>query len=81
MYVKRTKTSETFIAPEQFDDYSKKGYVIFMTRPTAFGTYKAIKVELISEEQMEAPNNYAPKEDQVRSLKPLVGFWNLMFRA
>jgi hypothetical protein len=81
MYVKRTKTSETFISPEQFDDYTRRGYVIFMTKPTAFGTYKAIKVEMITEEQIEVPITYTSTESTVRNFKPRVGFWNFMFRA
>jgi hypothetical protein len=47
MNTKKTITTETFIRPEQFDEYAKQGFVIFMERPTAFGTYKAIKIELI----------------------------------
>lgn len=49
MNTKKTKTTETFIRPEQFEEYTKKGFVVFMERPTAFGTYKAIKIELVSE--------------------------------
>jgi len=44
---KKTKTTETFIKPEQFDEYIKRGYVVFIERPTAFGTFKAIKIELV----------------------------------
>jgi hypothetical protein len=47
MNTKKTITIETFIRPEQFEEYSKRGYVIFMERPTAFGTYKAIKIEFL----------------------------------
>lgn len=46
---KKTKTTETFIHPTQFDEYTKKGFVVFMERPTAFGTYKAIKIELVTQ--------------------------------
>jgi hypothetical protein len=47
MNTKKTKTIETFIRPEQFDEYTKLGFVVFIERPTAFGTYKAIKIELV----------------------------------
>ena len=47
MNTKKRITTETFIGPEQFEEYTKRGYVIFMERPTAFGTYKAIKIEFI----------------------------------
>ena len=46
---KKTKTIETFILPDQFEEYTKRGFVVFMERPTAFGTYKAIKIEVVSE--------------------------------
>lgn len=49
MSIKRTKTTETFILPEQFDEYTKRGFVVFLERPTAFGTYKAIKIEFVKE--------------------------------
>lgn len=48
MNSKRTKTTETFIRPEQFEEYTTKGFVVFMEHPTAFGTYKAIKIELVA---------------------------------
>lgn len=48
MNIKKTKTIETFISPEQFEEYTRQGFVVFMERPTAFGTYKAIKIELIN---------------------------------
>lgn len=44
---KKTKTTETFIRPEQFEEYTNKGFVVFTERPTAFGTFKAIKIELV----------------------------------
>ena len=47
MNTKKTKTTETFISPEQFEEYTKRGFVVFMERPTAFGTYRAIKIELV----------------------------------
>ncbi len=47
MSTKKTKTTETFIRPEQFDEYIAKGFVVFTERPTAFGTFKAIKIELV----------------------------------
>lgn len=46
---KKTKTTETFILPEQFEEYTQRGFVVFMERPTAFGTYKAIKIEFVKE--------------------------------
>ncbi|MDB5248197.1 MAG: hypothetical protein JWQ40_2591 [Segetibacter sp.] len=48
MNTKKTKTTETFIRPEQFEEYTKRGFVVFIERPTAFGTFKAIKIEFIS---------------------------------
>lgn len=48
MRSKKTKTTETFIRPEQFEEYKTKGFVVFMEHPTAFGTYKAIKIELVT---------------------------------
>ncbi len=49
MQTRKTKTTETFILPEQFEEYTKKGFIIFMERPTAFGTYKAVKIEFTGE--------------------------------
>jgi hypothetical protein len=48
MTTKKTKTNETFIRPEQFEEYIKRGFVVFIERPTAFGTFKAIKIELVA---------------------------------
>lgn len=48
MNTKKTKTTETFIKPEQFDEYTKRGFVVFITCPTAFGTYKAVKIEVVN---------------------------------
>ena len=48
MKSKKTQTTETFIKPEQFEEFTRMGFVIFMERPTAFGTYKAIKIELVT---------------------------------
>ena len=48
MNSKKTKTTETFIRPEQFEEYTKLGFIVFMERPTAFGTFKAIKIELVT---------------------------------
>lgn len=45
---KKTKTTETFIRPKQFEEYTNKGFVVFTERPTAFGTFKAIKIELVA---------------------------------
>ena len=47
MNTKKTKTTETFIRPQQFAEYTKRGFVVSMERTTAFGTYKAIKIELL----------------------------------
>lgn len=47
MSSKKTKTTETFISPEQFEEYNKRGFVVFMEHQTAFGTYKAVKIELV----------------------------------
>ncbi len=49
MSTKKTKTTQRFILPEQFEEYTKRGFVVFMERATAFGTYKAIKIELVAE--------------------------------
>ncbi len=49
MSTKKTKTTQTFILPEQFEEYTKRRFVVFMERATAFGTYKAIKIELVAE--------------------------------
>lgn len=48
MSTKRTKTTETFIRPEQFEEYKKQGFVVYTEHVTAFGTYKAIKIELVA---------------------------------
>lgn len=48
MSTKKTKTTETFIRPEQFEEYAKRGFVVFMERPTVFGTYKATKIEVVA---------------------------------
>jgi hypothetical protein len=48
MSSKKTKTTETFILPSQFEEYTRQGYVIFIEKPTAFGTFKAIKIELVA---------------------------------
>lgn len=53
MFAKKAKTTETFISPAEFDRYTALGYVIFMSRPTSFGTYRAIKIDLLTEN--EAP--------------------------
>lgn len=47
MFAQKTKTTETFILPEEFETYTQKGFTIFMTKPTMFGTYRAVKVEVI----------------------------------
>ena len=49
MICKKTKTTETFIRPEQFEEFTRKGFVVYTERATAFGTYKAVKIELIRE--------------------------------
>ena len=48
MSSKKTKTIETFISPAQFEEYTRQGFIIFIERPTAFGTYKAVKIELVT---------------------------------
>lgn len=49
MKSKKTKTTETFIRPEQFEEFTKRGFVVFMERPTAFGTFKAVKIEIVAD--------------------------------
>lgn len=45
----KTKTTETYILPNQFEEYSKLGFVVFMAKETDNGTFRAIKVEVLSE--------------------------------
>ena len=45
---KQTKTIETYINPEEFEKYTQLGFVVFMTRPTDDGEYKAVKIEMIN---------------------------------
>ncbi len=49
MFATKTKTTETYILPEEFDYYTQSGYTIFMSKPTMFGTYRAIKIEIVRE--------------------------------
>ena len=49
MFATKTKTTETFILPEEFNYYTQSGYTIFMSKPTMFGTYRAIKIEMVKE--------------------------------
>ncbi len=45
----KTITTETYILPAQFEEYSKLGFVVFISKETDNGTYRAIKVEMLSE--------------------------------
>lgn len=61
MFATKTKTTETFILPEEFNYYTQLGYTIFMSKPTMFGTYRAIKIEMLKEmrevkNQVSQPN-------------------------
>lgn len=47
MFSNKVKTEETFITPDQFDEFTRNGYVVFMSKPTAFGTYKAVRISLV----------------------------------
>lgn len=44
-----TKTIEMYISPAQFAEYTQQGFVVFMTRPTENGKFKAIKIEVVNE--------------------------------
>ncbi len=46
---KHTKTIETYISPNQFEEYTQLGFVVFITRPTENGKYKAVKIEIVNE--------------------------------
>lgn len=46
---KHTKTIETYISPAQFQEYTQQGFVVFMTRPTENGMYRAVKIEVVNE--------------------------------
>ena len=61
MFVTKTKTTETFILPEEFDYYTSMGYTIFMSKPTMFGTYRALKIEAIK----TATTNLQPANNKV----------------
>lgn len=49
MFATKIKTTETFILPAEFDNYTHLGYTIFMSKPTMSGTYRAIKIEVITD--------------------------------
>ncbi|HEX8355793.1 MAG TPA: hypothetical protein VF610_00190 [Segetibacter sp.] len=51
---KKTHCHETYITPDQFESFSKLGYVVFMNNPTAFGTYKAVKITLVEQSKSVA---------------------------
>ena len=78
MLAKRTKTLETFIIPEEFDDYTKRGYVIFLSKPTVFGTYRAIKIEVINEQVTRPSHNFQPAK-QPRIITSLFRFWDMVY--
>ena len=78
MLLKKTKTTETYILPEEFEKYNNRGYVIFMSKPTMFGTYRAIKIEVTD----PSPNTIG-KEDLVKitlkkPINTIVKFWNIL---
>lgn len=77
MVAKSIKTSEVFIVPAEFADYTNKGYVIFMSQPTAFGTYKAVKIEVVATESACLKIGVA-QGSRPKLSKPLVGFWNMI---
>lgn len=45
----KTNTIETFILPSQFEEYTQKGYIVFLSQESERGTYRAIKIELITQ--------------------------------
>ena len=80
MLAKRTKTIETFIIPEEFDDYTKRGYVIFLSKPTVFGTYRAVKIEVIKEQVSGSTFNFKPAyQPKIKTSKSLLRFWDLIY--
>ena len=73
MFVTKTKTNETFILPEEFDYYTNMGYTIFMSKPTMFGTYKALKIEaIITNVTKQQPENYQAVKKHISSFSRLV---------
>lgn len=78
MFATKTKTTETFILPEEFNYYTQSGYTIFMSKPTMFGTYRAIKIEMVKEMRVvdEQPTQPNVIKKQFRSISRLVS--NLM---
>jgi len=78
--MKRTKTIETYILPQEFEQYSKMGYVIFMAKPTVFGTYKAVKIELVYTRPEKPLQHFRVNEDgSIKKLKNLFGSWSFGF--
>lgn len=61
MFATKTKTTETFILPEEFDYYTQLGYTIFMSKPTMFGTYRALKIEAITDTRANTKQEPQPK--------------------
>ncbi len=78
MLVKRTKTTEVYILPKEFDTYSKKGFVIFVSKPTVFGTYKAIKIELVKSPVQKQLQHFVISADGKKSLNPVYELWNML---
>jgi hypothetical protein len=76
MFAKKIKTTETYILPEEFDYYTKLGYVIFMAKPNMFGTYRALKIEVIPEPRIQStkniPQNSKPSVKLINPINKLI---------
>ncbi|MCY7420959.1 MAG: hypothetical protein LH478_04360 [Chitinophagaceae bacterium] len=73
MFVTKTKTTETFILPQEFDYYTNLGYTIFMSKPTMFGTYKALKIEAIKTAVTnQEPANYKVEKKHISPFSRLL---------
>ena len=61
MFATKIKTTETFILPAEFDNFTQLGYTIFMSKPTMVGTYRAIKIEAITDSLLNTKQDPQPK--------------------
>ncbi len=76
MFAKSTKTTETYILPKEFEEYTEKGFIIFMTQPTAFGTYRAVKIEVLNnQENCKSAEVYTPDPCK-NSTNKFTRFWS-----
>lgn len=77
MLAKKIKTTETFILPEEFDHYTMLGYVIFLSKPTVFGTYRAIKIEVVKNSTPKGtPKQPLLQPAFIKSLSPFKSVWS-----